>query len=126
LPILIAPLGIIHRQSSDTTAVDDPLVAAGLRFIRESLGKPIRVVDLQRHLGCSRRVIEYRFEQALGRTPAAEIRRGRLQHARRLLVETDLSVAAIAARVGFHHTEVLIRTFSRELGLPPGAFRKRR
>ncbi len=123
-PILIPPNGVVHRQSSDTAAVDDPTVADALAFIREHISEPIQVIDLQQSLGLSRRVIEYRFAQVLGRSPAAEIRRARLERARRLLVETDLSIAEIAPLAGFNHAEVFIRAFQREIGVSPGAFRR--
>jgi LacI family transcriptional regulator len=51
------------------------------------------VSDLQKALFVSRRSLEHRFTQALGRTPAVEIRRARLEHVRRLLIETDLPLA---------------------------------
>lgn len=125
-PVLIPPLGVIHRQSSDTTAVEDPVVATALQFIRDHVRDPINVVDIQKSLSVSRRVLELRFVQVLDRTPAAEIRRARLERVRRLLIETDLSVAAIARQCGFNHAEVLSRAFRREMGLSPSGFRARR
>ena len=125
-PILIPPIGVVHRQSSDTTAIDDPIVSEALAFIRSHVSEPIQVIDLEHRLGLSRRVIEYRFSQVLGRSPAAEIRRARLERARRLLVETDLPLAEIAPLAGFNHAEVFIRAFQREIGVTPGEFRRSR
>lgn len=122
-PILIPPLGIIHRLSSDTSAVGDPLVAEALKFIRDHPTDPIQVIDLVKALSVSRRALEHHFTVALGRTPAAEIRRDRVERAKRLLAETDLPIAQIARQTGFNHTEVLIRTFRREVGLSPSAYR---
>ena len=125
-PILISPIGVVHRQSSDTAAVDDLIVAEALAFIRNHLSEPIQVVDLEHRFGLSRRVIEYRFSQVLGRSPAVEIRRARLERARRLLVETNLPIAKIAPLAGFNHPEVFIRAFQREIGVSPGEFRRSR
>jgi LacI family transcriptional regulator len=125
-PILIPPIGVVHRQSSDTAAVDDPIVAEALAFIRNHLSEPIQVIDLEHRLGLSRRVIEYRFSKVIGRSPAAEIRRARLERARRLLVETDLPIGKIAPLAGFNHPEVFIRAFQREIGMSPGDFRRSR
>ena len=66
------------------------------------------------------------FANALGRTPAAEIRRARLEKVRRLLIETDLPLSAIAERTGHPHVEVMVRAFQRQYGLPPGKFRQER
>lgn len=125
-PMLIPPIGVVQRQSTDTTAVSDPLVSGALRFIREHAAEPIQVIDLLRAMHVSRRKLEHQFMRVLGTTPAAEIRNARIERTKRLLVESDLPISAIARQAGFNHTEVLIRTFRREVGMPPGEFRRMR
>ena len=46
----IEPLGIATRQSTDTLAIDDPNIAATVRFIREHACDGINVDDVQ-HIG---------------------------------------------------------------------------
>ena len=125
-PIHVPPVGVVQRQSTDTAAVDDLLVAKALRHIRTHSREALKVGDLQKVLFVSRRTLEHRFMNALGRTPAAEIRRVRLEIVRRLLIETDLPLAAIAERTGYQHQEVMVRAFQRQFGLPPGRFRNER
>jgi LacI family transcriptional regulator len=125
-PLLIPPLGVVQRQSTETWAVDDPLVARALRFIRDNAHEPIQVVDVRKAVNVSRRVLEHRFAHVLGRTPAAEIRRARLELVKRMLLETDLAITRVAERCGFNHPEVMIRCFRREVGVSPGQFRSRR
>jgi LacI family transcriptional regulator len=48
----------------------------------------------------------------------------KLNRVKQLLVETDLTVEAIAPLAGFAHPEYLSVTFKREIGLRPQAFRK--
>ena len=48
----------------------------------------------------------------------------RLQRAKQLLVETDLSLTVIAKRTGFSHVEYLCAAFRQAVGLPPGAYRR--
>ena len=60
----------------------------------------------------------------VGRSPHAEILRVRLNRVKQLLVETDLSVAAIALVAGFEHAEYLSVTFKREVGIRPHDFRR--
>jgi LacI family transcriptional regulator len=119
-------VGVVQRQSTDTTAVNDPLVVAALRHIRSHSYGPLKVSDLQKALFVSRRTLEHRFTQSLGRTPAAEIRRTRLEHVRNLLIETDHPLVAIAERTGYQHLEVMVRAFQRQFGSPPGRFRRER
>lgn len=122
--VLIPPLGVETRQSTDTLAVDDPDVAAALHFIRENACSGINVSDVVRHSSLSRRVLESRFSKLLGRTPHSEITRQRMDRIRRLLLETDLPLAAIAARTGYRHVEYLTVAFRNQTGVPPSVFRE--
>lgn len=123
-PILVPPLHIVERASTDSVAVGDPLVARASRFIRDRAAMPIAVKDLEQELDLSRRQLEHRFRKQLGRTPAAEILRVRLALAKDLLRKTDLVLDSVAARSGFHDASVFIRCFHRETGETPGEYRK--
>lgn len=124
VPHLIKPLGIETRQSTDILAIDDPDVARALRFIREHACDGINVADVIRHLDTSRRVLEHRFAQHVGRTPHAEIQRVRMERVKSLLNQPGLTLMEIAARTGFEHIEYLSTAFKRETGLSPSQFRK--
>ena len=43
-----------------------------------------------------------------------------------LLRETELSLAAIAARAGFKHTEYMTVAFTKRHGMPPSRWRQQR
>jgi len=122
---LLPPLGIAARQSTDVLAIDDPLVVAAVRHIREHACAGIKVADVARALGTTRRVLERRFARRLGHTPHEEIERVRFRRVEQLLRETDLSLATIADRSGFRHTEYLTVAFGRRHGMPPSAWRGR-
>ncbi|WP_431869874.1 AraC family transcriptional regulator [Nocardiopsis eucommiae] len=64
-------------------------------------------------------------KDATGRTPGELLRGARTLEAQRLLVGTDLTVAAIARTVGFHDPAYFCRFFRRETGTTPGRFRDR-
>ena len=121
--ILVEPLGIETRQSTDILAIDDPVVADAVRFIRENASAGINVADVLRVVPWSRRVLESRFKKTLGRTPHEEITRLRLDRVKRLLIDTDLTLATIARRVGFQHEEYLSVMFKKQTGFPPSQYR---
>lgn len=123
-PHLIAPLGIEVRQSTDVLAMDDRDVAAAVRFIREHACDGINVADVLKAVPLSRRVLESRFRSHLGRTPHEEILRLKLDRVKQLLAETELSIAAIAERAGFEHSEYLSASFKQHFGLAPSVFRR--
>ena len=124
-PILIAPTRVVVRQSTDTLAITEPDLARAIAFIRMHAATPIRVSDVLREIAVSRTWLERTFQQALGRSPAEEIRRVRLERAKQLLADTDLPVPQVAAASGFTSREYLACAFQRATGLTPREFRQR-
>jgi LacI family transcriptional regulator len=103
--VAVAP-HIVTRRSTDFVATDDVHLARALQFVRDRGRTGISVDEVARAAGLSRRALEKHFRATLGRSILEEIRRVRTDHIARLLVETDLPVAAIAQILGFsdaHH-----------------------
>jgi len=123
--ILVEPTYVVARRSTDVLAVDDRQVAKALRFIQDNAARPIGVMDVVDHVGVSRRALELRFQRILGRSMNREIQQARLERAKRLLTETDLSVAQVAPAAGFDSANYLSRLFHRALGMSPSAYRRR-
>ena len=123
-PLLLPVHRIITRQSTDTLAVDDELLAAALRYIRDNCRARIRVQDVLKSVPVSRRALEKGFRRLLGRSPAEEIRRARVDLAVELLCTTGWSMPRIASESGFDRAELLTRAFRRELKTTPSRFRK--
>lgn len=121
---VIRPRGLVTRQSTDVSAIEDPEVAKALNCIRRRACEGIKVQDVLDVVSISRRSLEARFRDVLGRTPHQEIQRVRMRRVRELLRTTDLTIAAIAQRAGYHHVEYLTVAFRREVGMPPSAWRK--
>lgn len=123
-PTLIPPLSIITRQSTDTLAINDGAMIKALSFIRQNAGQKINVREVARQAGVCRRVLERRFTQSLGRSPALEIRRVHFERAKQLLVETELPIPDVAEAAGFGSPEYLAYVFKNELGETPLHYRK--
>ena len=121
---LLAPLGIVTRQSTDGLAIDDDLVIAAVHLIRDQACRGIKVADVVASLKTSRRILEHRFVQRIGHTPHEEIARVQFRRVEQLLRETDLPLATIAGRCGFRHPEYMTVAFTRRYGLPPSRWRK--
>lgn len=119
----IKPLRVVTRQSSDIFAVDDPLVGAALRFIRDRSDSAPTVAAVLRHVGLSRRALDSRFVRLLGRTVHAEIVRARMAHVAELLTSTDWTLPQIAERLAFGHSEYMSVMFKKHTGVAPGAYR---
>ncbi|MDC0936675.1 XylR family transcriptional regulator [Pirellulales bacterium] len=122
-PTLLSPTRVIVRHSSDILAVDNQVVRTALRLIHEQAREGVNVAGIISQMHIARRALEQRFIQHLGRTPAAEIRRVRIEVAKQLLVETELNMGEIARKCGFREQDLFSRTFRRALGMTPSHYR---
>jgi LacI family transcriptional regulator len=123
--ILIPPISVVPRISTEATAVTDPVLLQAVRFIYEHATKGITVDAVVSHCGVSRRALETRFRAQLQCSPKIFIRRIQLQSVARMLRTTKLSIAKIARRVGFEYPEVMMRSFKKEYNMTPMEFRGR-
>jgi LacI family transcriptional regulator len=105
--------------------VEDDLLAAAVRFIKHHCHERIQVGNILEEVPISRRALEKGFRKWLGRSPAEEIRRIRVDRAVQLLCDTSWSMPRIATAVGFDRPELLTRAFRRELSTTPSEFRRR-
>ncbi len=122
-PVLAPPVGIIPRRSTEAVAIDDEQIVRAIRFIREHACENIGVEDVVQAAMVSRATLERRFAQYLRRTPRCEIERVRLERVRRLLTETDYTLAHIAELTAFRSASHLATVFRRRTGATPGAYR---
>jgi LacI family transcriptional regulator len=124
-PVLINPLHVVVRQSSDVTAIRDPEVAAAVRYIREHAHEGITVNHVVATLPISRSALERRFMRGVGRTIKSQINRERIRRIKDLLAHTDYKLSAIADQVGISHAEYLNVMFKDVVGMTPGAYRRK-
>jgi len=122
-PILIPPIGVAARGSTEVLAIQDRDVVQAIRFIREQAHLPLRVTDVLREVPVGRRTLERRCHKVLGWGLGEEIRRVHLERARHLLASTNLPMKTLAHRAGFSDFRQMAVVFRRELGMPPTAFR---
>jgi LacI family transcriptional regulator len=120
---LLPPLGVSSRQSTDTMWVDDPMVMKALRFIRRHACDGIKVADVAKEAGVTRRVLEAKFLRYVRHSVHEAIARVQFRRIEELLRSTELPLAAIAARTGFKHAEYLSVAFARRYRKPPSRWR---
>jgi len=125
-PLVFEPVGVVPRQSTNIELRADPEIAAMLRFIREHAHATISVEDVMESASISRRTAETRFRALLGRSPLQEIRRVRIERAKQLLADSDLSLSDIATGCGFASAASFGTLFRKAVGVSPGAYRLQR
>jgi LacI family transcriptional regulator len=121
--IVVEPLQVVARRSTDVVALEDLAVAHALRFIHENAGWAIQVKDIVKALGISRRTLEIRFRRAIGKSMNEKIQQAHLERAKRLLLETDLPLPKVAEAAGYNSTSYLAVVFHKASAMTPAKFR---
>lgn len=100
-------------------ALSDPVVGGALRSLHDRPDRAWTVASLAREAGVSRAVLGRRFPALTGQSPMAYLTGWRLSLAADLLAQPDLTIAAIADRVGYGSAFALSSAFKRERGVSP-------
>jgi AraC family transcriptional regulator len=95
-------------------------------FLREHSSTPVGLRDVAAEVGVHPVYFARAFRRAAGCTVSAYLRALRLLDAGQLILGERDGLAEVALRVGFADQAHLTRTFSRELGFPPGRLRRMR
>lgn len=122
--VLVPPRGIITRESTDYYAVEDEVVAEALRFISTRLREKLNLDVVADAVSVSPRSLQRRFDQAMNRSLSQEIRRLRLELAKRLLGDPDMPIGQVAATAGFGSSVILSQVVRKELNMTPSAYRR--
>jgi len=124
-PVKIEPKGLVRRRSTDVLAVKHPKVAEAIREIKAHLHEPVTIEMICEKIGFSKNGLEKAFRTHLGRTPASELRRMRLDHAKYMLVETDEKIDTIAYQCGYSNSSNLGNAFTKDARMSPRDYRKK-
>jgi LacI family transcriptional regulator len=120
----LPPLGVTTRQSTDVVACDDPGICQALCFIRDHAHEGIDVRAVLKAVPMARRTLERRLRSLLGRSPAEEIRRVKIDKVRVLLGSTSMPIPDIAEACGFNYVEHMIPVFKKYYGCTPSRYRR--
>lgn len=120
-------VGLVSVSRDLVTPSDDNIGLENLRevvhHVQEHHPEPIRVADLAAIAGGSEAQLERRMKRVFGVTATQHILRVRVEAATRLLTETDLPIAQVAAACGFYDQPDFTRRFARLTGTTPAQFR---
>lgn len=121
--VVVPPIGVVARASTDTLATGDPAVVETLHSLRRNPSTKPDVETLAAAVSLSRTGLESRFRAAVGRSIHEEYVRIRLAATRRLITSSDLPLKTIAARSGFPSVQYMTTFIRRHTGLTPARMR---
>jgi AraC-like DNA-binding protein len=128
-PLIVRAWVEIHTDSvfgDWAEALTDPGIAGALARMHAEPERAWTVAGLAREVGLSRAAFARHFAAAVGMPPLAYLTRWRMTIAGRLLLETSLTLGAIAGRVGYASEFAFAKAFKRDYGVAPGAYRRQR
>ncbi len=100
------------------------MLAAVFDVLERRFAEPITPAEVAREVGLTPGHLTTLVGHHTGRTVGQWLTEQRMREARRLLTSDDLTVAAIAHRVGYRDPGYFVRRFRREHGVPPQAWRR--
>jgi LacI family transcriptional regulator len=117
--------GIVKGESTDTIAVDDPMVGRAVEYIAAHFPDSIDVSHIVTELGCSRRALERRFTRLMKVSLHDHLAEVRIKFAKKLIESSPSEkLDAIARTCGFRDSKTFRQTFLRVTGFTPGRWRK--
>jgi AraC-like DNA-binding protein len=105
-------------------ALRDRQIGHALALVHRDPGQPWSVASLASASAMSRSAFAARFTALVGEPAMSYVTRRRMYTARRALEEEDISVSAVAGRLGYSSEAAFSRAFTRHLGETPGAVRR--
>ena len=123
--IVLRPMNIVSRMSSNIFATRDNAILAALQFISSNIDHKISVKDVLAQIPLSRRLLEQRFLKETGTTLYQYITQLRMDRFAQLLLESNDSISNIAIRMEEDDTKSISRRFLAVKGCTPSEFRKR-
>ena len=122
--ILVEPTAVVERRSTNIVLVGDEDVAEALRIIHSERLETLTVDSISRRIPISRRQLEIKFRQKVGRTMLEELQNVRIERAKQMLRETDATIDKIARTIGFRAAGYFHQTFRKKVGVTPAKFRQ--
>lgn len=122
--IEIQPTHVETRGSTDIYAIDDPAIVQAMKYIRENGNTPLQVDAIANHVCMSKRLLQLRFHDLIGKSVHDEIVQAHFEIAKTMLIETNLPIDEIAAHSGFHYTSNMRRAFIKITGMLPQKYRQ--
>ena len=124
--IVVNPLIIERRKSTEKYAVSDKNIRTILNYIEKNYANHLSVEELVKQVpSYPRRVLEKKFKEETGESLYQYIENYRIDQFTRLLITTDYSLFEAALQSGFENYKNVSRVFRKYKSLSPAEYRKR-
>ena len=111
------------RSHASSLRSGNRIVDRALTLMQENLESPLLIGQVARHLGMTQKSLETRMQAEMQCTPQQVYQRLRLNLARKLVLDTDLSISEIALRSGYENASAMTRAYKTGFGQTPRTMR---
>ncbi|MGI6285767.1 response regulator [Neomoorella humiferrea] len=122
--ILERLVDLVNQVASSRERRNTVLIERACRFIEANFHRDLTLEEVAQQVYLSPCYFSRLFKQVKGQNFIDYLTRVRLGAAKELLLNTELPVAAIAERVGYHDARYFGQVFKKQEGYTPGVFRK--
>lgn len=102
------------------------IIQKAVGYLRENLSERVTLEGVAYHVGLSRGYLSTIFKAELGQTFTDFVNKMRVEKGKDLLLNPELSLAAIADLVGYNDQSYFTKMFAKQVGMSPGQYRKKR
>ncbi|MDO9465308.1 MAG: AraC family transcriptional regulator [bacterium] len=92
------------------------------KFIRANYQKDITLQDMAREANLSETYFGNIFKKIIGKSPIDYLTSKRINHAKRLLIETDYNISEVSSLVGYEDSHYFSYIFKQKEGITPSEF----
>ena len=121
--IVIPPLRIESRKSTEKYAVNDKYILQIIDYIKNNYTRPISITDVMRLVPLSRRMLEKRFKKEMGISIYQYLLNYRIEQFTELIIKTPAPLTELALECGFEDYKNVARIFRKYKGTAPLQYR---
>jgi AraC-like DNA-binding protein len=125
--LFVSDADVVERPTEPCFGVIRPLrpeIREAMRLIRRRFDHQVSLAELTRTVHLSRAQLERLFTEQAGKTPKAYQDLLRVKHMVRLLLTTDITVAAVSAAAGWSNPSRAARVFREATTMSPSEYRR--
>ncbi len=93
------------------------------RYVQENYNRDFAVADLAKYVGLSRNYVSHVFNHTYGKTINQYLNELRIEQAKKMLVQEELSLQTISSKVGYNNYTYFTKIFRQMVGMTPSVYR---
>lgn len=94
-----------------------------VRFVKQHFSQTVTLSDAAEHVHLSPSYVSKLFKHEMGRSFSEYLTKVRIDEARRLLLDSDMSLGDVAFACGFEDQSYFTKVFKKQVGIPPSRYR---